>query len=117
MSYIAERRQDHRRKEIVEAAEDLYREMGWDAVTMDGSARLSRALVYVYFKDKQDLHFAIAWRARWRCSGSASRSDGSRPHGHEQGRGLRPRVHWRMRRNSRISSILRPAEVAGAGRH
>jgi AcrR family transcriptional regulator len=69
MSYIAERRQeekDRRRVEIVEAAEDLYREMGWDAVTMDSvarRARLSRALVYVYFKDKQDLHFAIAARA------------------------------------------------------
>jgi len=69
MSYIAERRQeekDRRRVEIVEAAEDLYREVGWDAVTMDGvarRARLSRALVYVYFKDKQDLHFAIAARA------------------------------------------------------
>ncbi|HEY7638097.1 MAG TPA: TetR/AcrR family transcriptional regulator [Steroidobacteraceae bacterium] len=69
MSYIAERRQeekDRRRVEIVEAAEDLYRETGWDAVTMDSvarRARLSRALVYVYFKDKQDLHFAIAARA------------------------------------------------------
>src|SRR3954471_5477114 len=69
MSYIAERRQEEkerRRDEIVEAAEDLYRELGWDAVTMDSvarRARLSRALVYVYFKDKQDLHFAIAARA------------------------------------------------------
>jgi AcrR family transcriptional regulator len=69
MSYIAARRQeekDRRRIEIVEAAEDLYREMGWDAVTMDSvarRARLSRALVYVYFKDKRDLHFAIALRA------------------------------------------------------
>lgn len=69
MSYIAERRQeekDRRRVEIVEAAEDLYRELGWDAVTMDSvakRARLSRALVYVYFKDKRDLHFAIAGRA------------------------------------------------------
>jgi AcrR family transcriptional regulator len=69
MSYIAERRQeekDRRRIEIVEAAEDLYRETGWDAVTMDSvarRARLSRALVYVYFKDKRDLHFAIALRA------------------------------------------------------
>ena len=69
MSYIAERRQeekDRRRAEIVDAAEELYREMGWDAVTMDGvakSARLSRALVYVYFKDKRDLHLAIAIRA------------------------------------------------------
>lgn len=69
MSYIAERRQeekDRRRTEIVDAADDLYREMGWDAVTMDSvakRARLSRALVYVYFKDKRDLHFAIAARA------------------------------------------------------
>jgi AcrR family transcriptional regulator len=69
MSYIAERRQeekDRRRTEIVEAAEGLYQELGWDAVTMDSvakRARLSRALVYVYFKDKQDLHFAIAVRA------------------------------------------------------
>src|SRR6185503_14450623 len=69
MSYIAERRQEEkerRRDEIVEAADELYRELGWDAVTMDSvarRARLSRALVYVYFKDKQDLHFAIAARA------------------------------------------------------
>jgi AcrR family transcriptional regulator len=69
MSYIAERRQeekDRRRAEIVDAAEELYREVGWDAVTMDGvakSARLSRALVYVYFKDKRELHFAISIRA------------------------------------------------------
>lgn len=68
-SYIAERRQeekDRRRAEIVDAAEELYRELGWDAVTMDSvarRARLSRALVYVYFKDKSDLHFAIATRA------------------------------------------------------
>lgn len=66
---IAERRQeekDRRRTEIIEAAEALYREVGWEAVTMDGvakRARLSRALVYVYFKDKQDLHFGIAVRA------------------------------------------------------
>jgi AcrR family transcriptional regulator len=69
MSYIAERRQeekDRRRIEIVEAAEDLYRELGWDAVTMDAvakRARLSRALVYVYYKDKRELHFAICARA------------------------------------------------------
>jgi AcrR family transcriptional regulator len=69
MSYIAERRQeekDRRRIEIIEAAEDLYREVGWDAVTVDGvakRARLSRALVYIYFKDKRDLHLGIALRA------------------------------------------------------
>lgn len=69
MSYIADRRQeekDRRRAEIVDAAENLYRELGWDAVTMDSvarRARLSRALVYVYFKDKRELHFAISERA------------------------------------------------------
>ncbi|HEX7012267.1 MAG TPA: TetR/AcrR family transcriptional regulator [Steroidobacteraceae bacterium] len=69
MSYIADRRQeekDRRRAEIIDAAQDLYRELGWDAVTMDSvarRARLSRALVYVYFKDKRDLHYAIAARA------------------------------------------------------
>src|SRR5512138_562246 len=69
MSYLVERRQeekDRRRNEIIDAAEALYREVGWDAVTMDAvarRARLSRALVYVYFKDKTDLHFAIAIRA------------------------------------------------------
>jgi AcrR family transcriptional regulator len=69
MSYITERRQeerDRRRGEIVDAAEALYAEVGWDAVTMDQvarRARLSRALVYVYFKDKADLHFALVERS------------------------------------------------------
>jgi len=69
MSYISERRQeerDRRRSEIVDAAEALSAETGWDAVTMDQvarRARLSRALVYVYFTDKADLHFALVERA------------------------------------------------------
>lgn len=69
MSYIADRRQeekDRRRSEIVDAAESLYRELGWEAVTMDAvarKARLSRALVYVYFKDKSELLLAITERA------------------------------------------------------
>jgi AcrR family transcriptional regulator len=69
MSYIAERREEEkerRRAEIVDAAEELYAKVGWDAVTMDRiakSARLSRALIYVYFQDKSDLLLAIAERA------------------------------------------------------
>ncbi len=69
MSYIAERRQeerDRRRTEIVDAADTLYAEAGWDSITMDQvarRARLSRALVYVYFKDKSDLHLALVERA------------------------------------------------------
>lgn len=69
MSYIAERREEEkerRRLEIIEAAEQLYARKGWDTVTMDQVARvarLSRALLYVYFKDKEDLLFAITGRA------------------------------------------------------
>ena len=69
MSYIAERREDEkerRRGEILDAAEALYIDKGWEALTVDQvarSARLSRALVYVYFRDKEDLLFAIGERA------------------------------------------------------
>jgi AcrR family transcriptional regulator len=69
MSYIAERRgeeKERRRAEILDAAEALYSHAGWDAVTMDQvarRARLSRALVYVYFRDKEELLFAIGERA------------------------------------------------------
>jgi len=69
MSYIAERRveeKERRRGEILEAAERLYAEKGWDAVTMDQvarSARLSRALLYVYFRDKEELLYGIGERA------------------------------------------------------
>ena len=69
MGYVAERREEEkerRRAEMVDAAEDLYAKVGWDAVTMDQvarSARLSRALLYVYFRDKNDLLHAITERA------------------------------------------------------
>jgi AcrR family transcriptional regulator len=69
MSYIAERRveeKERRRAEIVDAAEKLYAEKGWDSVTMDQvakGARLSRALLYVYFRDRDELQFAIGERA------------------------------------------------------
>lgn len=69
MNYIAERRQEEkeaRRKQIADAAEQILIESDWDALTIDQvarRARLSRALVYVYFKDKFDLHCAISERA------------------------------------------------------
>jgi AcrR family transcriptional regulator len=69
MSYIAQRRveeKERRRAEILDAAEALYVKEGWDLVTVDRvarGARLSRALVYVYFKDKEDILFAIGERA------------------------------------------------------
>ena len=69
MSYIAERKveeKERRRSEILDAAERLYADKGWDAVTMDQvarTARLSRALLYVYFRDKEELLYGIGVRA------------------------------------------------------
>ncbi len=68
MNYIAERRQEEkerRRAEILDAAEAVAASVGWEQLTMDQvarNARLSRALVYVYFKDKVDLMFGICQR-------------------------------------------------------
>ena len=69
MNYIAERRleeKERRRAEIVDAAEAAGREVGLDSLTMDDvarRARLSRALLYVYFQDRSDLMFGLAERA------------------------------------------------------
>jgi AcrR family transcriptional regulator len=69
MNYLAERRQEEkerRRAEILDAAEAVAASVGWDALTMDQvgrRARLSRALLYVYFKDKVDLMYGICERA------------------------------------------------------
>jgi AcrR family transcriptional regulator len=69
MNYIAERRQEEkerRRTEILDAAEQVTASSGWDELTMDQvarRARLSRALLYVYFKDKVDLMYAICERS------------------------------------------------------
>jgi AcrR family transcriptional regulator len=71
MSYIVERRseeKDRRRAEILDAAEALYAKTGWDALTIDQvarGARLSRALIYVYFHNKEELLFGIGQRAMY----------------------------------------------------
>jgi AcrR family transcriptional regulator len=68
MNYLAERRQEEkerRRAEILDAAEAVTSSAGWDELTMDQvarRARLSRALLYVYFKDKVDLMYGICER-------------------------------------------------------
>ncbi|HVN42911.1 MAG TPA: TetR/AcrR family transcriptional regulator [Steroidobacteraceae bacterium] len=90
MSYLSERRQeerDRRRCEIVDAAEALYAETGWDSVTMDQvarRARLSRALLYVYFRDKGDLHFALVERALEELIRRIGRARDGQPNGLEE---------------------------------
>jgi len=69
MSYLSERRQEEkerRRLEILAAAAEVASVVGFEAMTMEQvarKARLSRALVYVYFKDKQDLLLGLCVRA------------------------------------------------------
>lgn len=68
MNSIADRRleeKERRRSEILDAAEAAARDTGFDALTMDEvarKARLSRALIYVYFNDKTELLFGLAER-------------------------------------------------------
>ena len=69
MSELATRRQeekDRRRDEILDAAAEVAAQYGMAVFTMDQvarKARLSRALLYVYFADKQDLLMGLANRA------------------------------------------------------
>ena len=68
MNYISDRRleeKDRRRAEILDAAEKVAASDGIDAITMDQvarQARISRALLYVYFKDRDDLCLGIGER-------------------------------------------------------
>jgi AcrR family transcriptional regulator len=68
MSRIQERRREEkemRRQSIIDAAEQVFAQRGFEVATMADiadQARLSRALVYFYFKDKEELALAITAR-------------------------------------------------------
>ena len=65
---VAQRRAEEkarRRASILDAAESVVLEKGFDALTLGdvaSLARLSRSLVYVYFDGKEDLGYALAHR-------------------------------------------------------
>ncbi len=69
MSRSRQRRDDEkeqRREAIIDAAEAVFASEGFEAAKMESvarHARISRALVYLYFKNKNELHFAICLRA------------------------------------------------------
>ncbi len=69
MNQLAERRQeekDRRRTEILDAAFAVGKIHGLGGITMDlvaRQARLSRALIYVYFRDRDELLFGLCQRA------------------------------------------------------
>lgn len=61
-----EEEKEQRREAIIDAAERVFTASGFDAAKMEDvarHARVSRALVYLYFKNKAELHLAICARA------------------------------------------------------
>ncbi len=61
-----EREKEQRRNNIIDAAERILFTKGYDNTTMEdvaGEAELSKATLYLYFKSKEALHFAICVRA------------------------------------------------------
>ncbi|HEX4872951.1 MAG TPA: TetR/AcrR family transcriptional regulator [Nevskiaceae bacterium] len=56
---------EKRREDILDAAERVFLEKGYEAAKMEdiaAAARVSRALLYVYFKDKSELQFGVCLR-------------------------------------------------------
>ena len=61
-----EREREMRRNDIIDAAEKLFFSRGYENVTMDDLAKeleMSRAALYLSFKNKEDIYAAIAIRA------------------------------------------------------
>lgn len=54
-----------RREALIDAAEKVFRKTGYERATMDDvarHARVSRALVYLYFRNKNELQLAVCLR-------------------------------------------------------
>jgi TetR/AcrR family transcriptional regulator len=60
-----EREREHRREEIITAAQRIFFEKGLQAATMDEiaeAAELSKGTLYLYYKSKEDLYLAVMIR-------------------------------------------------------
>ena len=60
-----EREKEQRRNDIIDAAEHVFFEKGFDFAKMDDvaeKAELSKGTLYLYFKNREDLHYAIILR-------------------------------------------------------
>lgn len=60
-----EREKEHRKEEIVDAAQKVFFEKGLHVATVDEiaeAAELSKGTIYVYYKSKEDLYLAVVMR-------------------------------------------------------
>lgn len=60
-----EREKEHRREEIINAAEKVFFDKGLQAATMDEiaeKAELGKSTLYLYYKSKEDLYLAVLMR-------------------------------------------------------
>jgi AcrR family transcriptional regulator len=60
-----EREREHRREEIINAAEKVFFEKGLQVATMDEiaeKAELGKSTLYLYYKSKEDLYLAVLMR-------------------------------------------------------
>ena len=60
-----EREKEHRREEIIDAAQTVFFEKGLQVATMDEiaeAAELSKGTLYLYYKSKEDLYLAVMMR-------------------------------------------------------
>jgi len=65
VSHRKEQEKEIRRKDIIDAAEEVFFSKGYEAATMDDVAKkaeFSKRTVYVYFNSKEQLHFEIMVR-------------------------------------------------------
>lgn len=90
MSLTQQRRleeKERRREEIIDAAERVIAVQGYEAAKMEDiarEARVSRALVYTYFRDKIELYFAICERALTLLRGEFERAAAAHQRGYDQ---------------------------------
>ncbi len=60
-----EREKEHRREEIIDAAQKIFFQKGLIVATMDEiaeAAELSKGTLYLYYKSKEDLYLAVMAR-------------------------------------------------------
>ncbi len=60
-----EREKEHRKEEIIDAAQKVFFEKGLAAATMDeiaDAAELSKGTLYLYYKSKEDMYLAVMMR-------------------------------------------------------